>query len=515
MAGDTATGSGERLHGEMPGWHRVVDDTGFRAVAQAVRAAGGRLIALWASDRRHDRQRFEVHAAFGDSDGLRWLTLPVDPARPDFPSVADLYPVANRMERAAFDLVGLRARGNDDRRRWLRHGAWPGDWHPLRKDAPIDHVGAGEPDEYAFVTVTGDGVHEIPVGPVHAGTIEPGHFRFSVVGERVLRLEERLGYKHKAIEKRVEGATLWDGAKIVSRVSGDSTVAYGWAYAAAAESALAIDVPARAAWLRALALERERIANHLGDLGALGNDAGLAFGLAQFSLLKEGVLRTHAGVFGHRYLMDFVVPGGVANEVTEQATAHMLAECDRIERGTQELRRIYDDHAGLQDRFMTTGEVTPDLAARLGLTGAAGRASGQAHDLRVAFRPRPYNALEPRMVTHRGGDVAARVAVRFDEVLESLRLCRHILRHLPAGPFVVPLPARARSPLGFGWIEGWRGDVLVALELDGEGCIERLHAHDPSWQNWPLIEHAIIGNIVPDFPLINKSFNLSYSGHDL
>jgi Ni,Fe-hydrogenase III large subunit len=363
--------------------------------------------------------------------------------------------------------------------------------------------------------VRGDGVHEIPVGPVHAGIIEPGHFRFQVVGEKVLRLEERLGYVHKGIEKRFEALRIADGHRLAGRVSGDSTVAYAWAYAQAVEAIAGAAPPPRARWLRALALERERVANHLGDLGYLGNDGGFAFGLAQFSRLKEDVLRTNLAAFGHRLLMDFVVPGGVAGDLAPDMAARMREECAQLDRTIRTLRGIYDDHAGLQDRFRTCGCVAPELAARLGLVGMAARASGRARDLRCDFPAAPYDTLEVRVATRTDGDVAARVDVRFDEALESLRLVVALIDAMPIGDVRAPLPAIRPFELGLGYVEGWRGPAFVALESGPDATIRRCHPHDPSWSNWPVLEHAVIGNIVPDFPLINKSFNLSYSGHDL
>jgi Ni,Fe-hydrogenase III large subunit len=370
-------------------------------------------------------------------------------------------------------------------------------------------------DDYPFVRVEGEGVHEIPVGPVHAGTIEPGHFRFSIVGEGVLRLEERLGYKHKGIEKRFESMTLAEGARLAGRVSGDSTVAYAWAYAMAVEGVTEITPPPRALWLRALLLERERVGQHLWDLGFLGNDAGLAFGLAQFSRLREDWLRASQALFGHRYLMDSIVPGGVAHDIDAHGVRRMRSEISDLGKAVAVLKNIYDEHAGLQDRFIACGRVKPDLADRMGLTGLAGRASGVAWDLRVQFPPVPYDNFDTRMATHRNGDVAARVTVRFEEIAESLRLIGLTLSGLPTGDIVAPVPDAPENAFGIGWVEGWRGEVLIALETGAGNRIRRLHPHDPSWQNWPLLERAVLGNIVPDFPLINKSFNLSYSGHDL
>ena len=226
--------------------------------------------------------------------------------------------------------------------------------------------------------VAGNGVHEIAVGPVHAGIIEPGHFRFQVVGEKVLRLEERLGYVHKGIEKRFEALSVTDASRLAGRISGDSTVAFGWAYAQAVEAIVGLELTQRATWLRALCLERERVANHLGDLGYLGNDGGFAFGLAQFSRLKEDLLRLNRSAFGHRLLMDVVVPGGVAHDLAPEVAAEMRTQCAALDREIRLLREIYDDHAGLQDRFRDCGRVSNELAAKLGLCGFAARASGIA-----------------------------------------------------------------------------------------------------------------------------------------
>ncbi len=418
------------------------------------------------------------------------------------------------MQRAVHDLLGLVAEDAQDERPWLRHGAWRAGEFPLRRDFDPSAPREAGPEPYPFVRVEGDGVHEIPVGPIHAGIIEPAHFRFSVVGEKVLRLEQRMGYTHKGIDKRFEDFTIAEGYQLAGRCSGDSTVAYAWAYAQAAESVLAIVVPPRARWLRALMLEGERIANHLGDLGALGNDAAFAFALAQFSRLREDWLRVSGEAYGHRMMMDRIVPGGVAVDIGDGQRNAIAVLTERIEAESHTLREIFDEHSGLQDRFITAGRVTPELARALGLVGLAGRASGQPHDLRVDLPAEPYERLSVKKCVHAAGDVAARVRVRFEELFESLRLVRAILDGMPEGDIRVELPDARPGAFGVGWIEGWRGEVFVAIEAAEGGRIRRAHAHDPSWQNWPLVEHAIMGNIVPDFPLINKSFNLSYSGPD-
>jgi Ni,Fe-hydrogenase III large subunit len=477
--------------------------------ARDVAANGGRLLALWADG----AGPVTVYAALIADSTLLLLALEIEKTSATYPSLAELFPAAARMQRAAADLGGIRAR-DFDQRPWLRHAAWPDGYLPLAGHTPPASLPAGRTDEYRFVRVAGDGVHEIPVGPVHTGIIEPGHFRFSVVGEKVLKLEERLGYVHKGIEQRFTQLPASEGHRLAARVSGDSAVAFSWAYCRAYEALAGATVPGRSTRLRVPALEGERIANHLGDLGALGNDAGFAFGLAQFSRLKEQWLRATAAALGQRYLLDFVVPGGVSVNAGH-GLAQLAACAGDIAAESSALRVIYDEHAGVRDRFADAGTVSSELAARLGLCGLAGRASGQSFDLRCDLPASPYDELSVRKISRREGDVMARVAVRFDELQESLRLAGEIVRRIPAGAFRAVFSPPTKADLGLGLVEGWRGPVLVALHISAEGRIRRCHPHDPSWQNWPVLEHAIIGNIVPDFPLINKSFNLSYSGHDL
>ena len=490
----------------------TVSSDEWQQAAEHVATGGGRLQSLWAS---RDRDGHDwVRVAYTADQGVLVLSLPLPDGETHYPGIQQWFPSASRMQRAVADLSGLRST-DPDTRPWLRHAAWPESFHPL-----VDTHAPPSPslpiiDRYRFIPVEGDGVHEIPVGPVHAGIIEPGHFRFSVVGEKVLRLEERLGYVHKGIERRFTEFSLLDGHRLAARISGDSAVAFSWAYCQALEGMAAAHLPDRAVHLRALALELERLANHLGDLGAIANDAGFSFGLSQFSRLKEQLLRATEQALGQRYLMDFVVPGGTRVDLSSAGVRSLVDSIVSIAPEVKALRTIYDDHAGLRDRFVGAGVVAPTLAAQLGLSGLAGRASGQAFDLRCDLPCDPYTHLAPKKIVQTEGDVAARVAVRFDEVTESVRLLRQVLSELPAGPHQVTISAPDQSALGVGMIEGWRGPIFLALDAGEDGMIGRCHPHDPSWQNWPVIEHAIIDNIVPDFPLINKSFNLSYSGHDL
>ena len=494
-------------------------------LAEELSESSARLLALWGTDDRDRDGRFRIYAAYLVPEGVLVVEHAMEAmeameamASPAYPSLAAIFPVAQRMQRAVYDLLGIAAEqtdgGDADRRGWLRHGGWPENFFPLRRDVDgvQQHPNVSAP--YPFVMVEGSGVHEIAVGPVHAGTIEPGHFRFSVVGEKMLRLEARLGYTHKGVAKLFEKMPQSSGHRLAARVSGDTAVAFSWAYCEALESLTGTTCPARATRLRALALEHERLANHLGDLGALGNDAGFAFGLTHFSRLKEDLLRTNMIAFAARYLLDYIVPGGVAVDLPAPAPPQLLNLYSQLEQSVTNLRSIYDEHAGLQDRFRGTGRLQKSIAEKMGALGLVARASGIACDLRVEHPCPPYDRVATKCITQSTGDVAARVQVRFDEVYESLRLCRAFLLDLPDGPIQTSVPAAAPYRLGLGVIESWRGPVLIALESGPAGSIRRCHAHDPSWQNWPLIEYAVIGDIVPDFPLINKSFNLSYSGQD-
>jgi Ni,Fe-hydrogenase III large subunit/Ni,Fe-hydrogenase III component G len=498
-----------------------------RALAE-LQATGATFLTLWGTDDRDLDSRnqsgyFSIHAAFLTPAGVELLSHPIENViYPTYPGIAHLFPAAARIERATRDLLGITATAPGeppDPRPWLRHNAWPAGHYPLRRDATLEPR-TSNLDPYPFVQVEGEGVHEIAVGPVHAGIIEPGHFRFSVVGEKVLRLEAHLGYTHKGIARRFKSLPQSEGHRLAARISGDSAVAFSWSYCAALESITQTPVPERALQLRALALEHERLANHLGDLGALGNDAGFAFGLTQFSRLKEDLLRANQETFAERYLFSYILPGGVAADLPQSAYAHLIHLYRILDHEVAALRTLYADHGGLQDRFREAGILTQEQARQLGALGLAARASGISHDLRATHPWAPYDTLATKVVTESTGDVAARVQLRFREIFESLRLCRALLASLShtsaeAAPVAIPIPQAPPNRLGLGIIEAWRGPVLTALETGPNAAIRHCHAHDPSWQNWPLLEYAILGNIVPDFPLINKSFNLSYSGADL
>jgi Ni,Fe-hydrogenase III large subunit len=461
------------------------------------------LLGLWGEPDR-------VHMALRDESDESIAILTLDCPQLHYPSVALHHPPALRLERTARDLFGLQPAGLPDPRGWLDHGNWDVR-HPLAAQpdpAPIDK-------SYAFLPIEGEGLHQIPVGPVHAGIIEPGHFRFTANGETVVRLEQRLGYVHKGIESLMRGATIEAAARLAARTSGDSTVAYSLAFARAVEAALGIEAPARAASLRALMAELERIANHLGDFGAICNDASFALIQAHCAVLREQVLRAAHTAFGHRLMRDRIVPGGVTADVGIEGIAAVRAVIADVEARLPALVDLYDNTASLQDRTVTTGTVKPQLARQYAPGGYVGRASGRAFDVRKNAAYAPYDKLRFEVPTLDAGDVNARVWIRIREIGQSLSLIAQLIDGMPQGTLATDLPTASRTCEGASLVEGFRGDILVWLRLDADNRIARCHLRDPSWFQWPLLEAAIEDNIVADFPLCNKSFNCSYSGHDL
>ncbi len=441
------------------------------------------LLALWG-------EAAAVRMALLD-EGARRIGLLTLPAETAFPSVGRHHPPAQRLERAVADLWGLVPAGAPDARPWLGHGA-----------------------PYPFLPVEGDSLHQVPVGPVHAGIIEPGHFRFTAQGETVVRLEERLGYVHKGIEALMTGAVLARGAELAGRTSGDSCVAYQWAFAQAAEAGLACPAPPRAEHIRAVLAELERLANHLGDIGAICNDAAFAMMLAQCSILREGLLRATATAFGHRMGKDVIAPGGVSRDLTPEGVAAIRAALTAVAARLPRLVALYDGTASLQDRTVGTGRLSPALARQFGAGGFVGRAAGRSFDTRRSLPYGPYAELSFVVPARDEGDVNARVWLRIEEAQASLGLLDQLLSGLPGGPVQSGLVPSGPAE-GIGLVEGFRGDVFVHLALGPDGRIARCHLRDPSWFQWPLLEAAIEGNIIADFPLCNKSFNCSYSGHDL
>jgi Ni,Fe-hydrogenase III large subunit/Ni,Fe-hydrogenase III component G len=507
-------GDGEDSHRPWP--RVIVTADGWRHVTGAIASGQATLLGLWGDSGATPAVHMAIMAEATGEITVLTLACPTG----TFPSVGALHPPAIRLERAIHSLYGFEAVGAVDQRPWLDLGFW-NVAYPLASHAPPQPPADDKrsASAYTFLPVEGESLHQIPVGPVHAGIIEPGHFRFTASGETVVRLEERLGYVHKGIESLMGGATIDKAARLAARTSGDSTVAYSIAFAHAIETALAFEPPPRARHLRALMAELERLANHFGDIGAVCNDASFSLMHAHCGILREQVLRAAAACFGHRLMMDRVVPGGVAADINVDGAnliRTLLADA-RVQ--FPPLVELYDNTASLQDRTAATGVVSAELVSQFGASGYVGRASGRNFDARKAPGYPPYDRLEFTVPVLAAGDVNARVWIRIREVEQSLSLIEQILAGLPGGPIAVGIGGGDRetdggSSEGLGLAEGFRGDVFVWVRLDGLK-VARCHLRDPSWFQWPLLEAAIEGNIVADFPLCNKSFNCSYSGHDL
>jgi len=473
------------------------------------------LALLVANDRRADRGVFEVHYLFDNPRQHWWLhateELPADD--PTLPSMATFYYPASRFEREIKDMFGIEAVGQPDRRPLVRHGFWPESYHPLRKDAAPPEDFHDDGTRFPFLPVGGEGVYEIPVGPVHAGIIEPGHFRFSVVGETVIDLKIRLYFTHKGTEKLFEGRQPADGVELAERISGDTTIGHALAYCQAVEALAGCEAPARARYLRTVLLEMERLYNHVADFGMICNDTGFAFAHSQCFRIRERLLRLNKRLTGNRLLRDGVVLGGVKHDLP--ADLNLGAELEAILADFEEVVAISLGNTMLRDRLDGTGRLTTSTAVDHGVLGYVARASGIDIDARRDHPFAAYTSLTVQPPVFTSGDVYARTMVRVEEFRAAVRLIQQALAALPAGPLTAPVGVLPAWQPAFSAVEGWRGMILHWVMADDAGRLYRVKVKDPSFANWPALSFALLKNIVPDFPLCNKSFNQSYSGNDL
>ena len=448
----------------------------------------------------------------GPPDTRVELHIRLDPDRPEVPTLAHLSFAAGRFERDMRDLYGIVPLDHPLPRRLVRHFHWPRGWYPMLPDAGPPPAFGEQEGPYPFLEVEGDGVYEIPVGPVHAGLIEPGHFRFSVVGETILKLKARLWFVHKGVEKLFQGRTVAAGLPLAERISGDTAVGHALAYCLAVEEATGTEVPPEAQRARAMLLELERIHNHVADLGMLCNDVGHGILNAHAQRVREQLLRLNKEVTGHRLLRGGVVPGGAA--------LHALPDLVRLKAIGEDIREIADlalGHATVHDRFTGTAILHTDAARTIGCLGYVARASGLGADARITHPFTPYDDTRLTVPVHDSGDVLARFLVRAEEIDVSLALIEHFTEELRAPMAVLaPPPVPGSGPrTGVGLVEGWRGTIATRVELAPDGTLARVKPVDPSFFNWPALPVALADTIVPDFPLTNKSFNLSYAGNDL
>ena len=478
--------------------------------------SGCRLASVFAEDRTTTDSGFLLFHVFEFLPDRRYLlvrtSIPADTLA--FPSVAAESPAVNWQEREIQDWFGLVAEGHPNPRRVALHDNWP-DIHPMRKNFPIDTVlPPFEGEQHVYRPTLGEGVFQIPVGPVHAGIIEPGHFNFAVAGEPILYLQLRMFYTHKGIEKRFEQLPVNRAVYLAESISGDSSFSHGTAFCQAIERASGIEIPARAKRMRTILLELERLYNHVGDIGAIANDVGFSVANVHASRLRELILAVNEELCGSRLLRGIVCPGGVRHDWEQQQVENCGEALKRFELEFTDLMRIIDASNSTRDRLERTGILHPDKARDLGIVGVAGRASGVDLDLR---RDHPYAAYDEvlfQVPVYQDGDVFRRMRVRVDEVWQSLEIVRNIFTILAPGSHCGVVPPLPPDCVALGAVEGWRGEIMHWIRTGSQGRLERCKIKDPSLNNWPALVEAVQGNIVPDFPVINKSFNLSYSGTD-
>jgi Ni,Fe-hydrogenase III large subunit/Ni,Fe-hydrogenase III component G len=502
--------AGGIVHCRLPRWE-------IPACAERLAQLGLALELLAGTDTRPESGDFTLTYVFAPAAPrtlvIALVSVPAD--APRFPSLATRSFPASRFEREIHDLLGLVPSGHPELRRLTLHQFWPEGYHPLRRDAVPrrDLVDTGQP--FPFRRVDGAGIFEITVGPVHAGIIEPGHFRFSVEGEEIVNLETRLGFTHKGTEKLFEQLPLARTPELAERISGDESVAHALAYAQTLERLTGCVVPPRAAWLRVALLELERLYNHVGDVGMIVNDTGFSWGHAHCFRLREELLRLNERLTGHRLMRGAVVPGGIAGPLADATLGEAVATVERLTAEFLEIARLCLRNTMVLERLQGTGRLSLQIARELGVVGLAARASGIDVDLRRDAPFAAYPELGVSPVVYSEGDVLARTLVRLDEARESTRLLRVVAGRLPDGAARIALPPLPAGGDAVSCVEAWRGPIWYWISAAGPETLRRVKIVDPSFRNWPALELAVLDNIVPDFPLCNKSFNLSYSGHDL
>jgi Ni,Fe-hydrogenase III large subunit/Ni,Fe-hydrogenase III component G len=493
----------------------VARDQAIAAAVAVMKAFALELSLILANDRCADRGCCQIFYLFAQPEE-NWFAqmvveLPQEVLR--FSSLATACYPASLYEREIHDLFGIIPEGHPDLRPMVKHGFWPETYHPLRKSAQTPSEFSDDGSPFPFRQVEGEGVYEIPVGPVHAGVIEPGHFRFSVDGETIIDMKARLYFTHKGTEKLFEGRKPEEGVELAERISGDTSVGHSLAFCQAVEDLAGVEIPVKAAYGRVILLELERLYNHVADFGAIANDTGFAIAHAHAFRIRERLLRLNKRLAGHRLLRGMLQPGGLSKDLPSNLdlTAELKAVCTDFE----EVVELSWNHSMLRDRLRGTGRLSERTARDHGVLGYVARASAINRDVRRDHPFAAYGRLQFNVPVFEGGDVEARALVRVEEFRASIELIRQAVEGMPPGPFAKTLGAIPSWQPAFSLVEGWRGSIVHWLMADNDGKLYRVKIKDPSFVNWRALTFALLKNIVPDFPLCNKSFNLSYSGNDL
>ncbi|MCL4435777.1 MAG: NADH-quinone oxidoreductase subunit C [Thaumarchaeota archaeon] len=495
-----------------------------------------RLSTMVCSDeRRVDGGGYTLRYVFSmgddDNDVFIVVTAKVDPRNPSFPSIALQIPAAFLYEREIKDMFGLTPQGNPDMRPLILHEEWPSGVFPLRMDFDISTKIPRVHKEYQFIKVEGEGVCEIPVGPVHAGIIEPGHFRFSILGEHIVNLETRLFYTHKGVEKLAENRSLEEVLLLAERISGDESVANSTAYCQAVEKIAQSSLPKRAEQLRVVYAEMERIYNHLGTLAGISTDVGYAYGSARLNILKERMMRLNEAVTGSRLLFGVNRIGGVTVDVSDEVSRTVIDTVNDVQQDFEAIIALLRTKSSFIDRLRKTGVIPRKAAKELGIVGVAARCAGLDIDVRHDHPYAAYSEIRidqqhdsPRNITKyriemqkRVGDALSRFEVRVEEIKDSMSIIGKVLRNLSEGEIYTSILQENLKPYrhALGYAESHRGETMHWLMLGEKKRITRYKVRTASFSNWPIIEQAVLNDIIPDFPLVNKSLDLSYSGNDL
>ena len=508
----------QSMHTEREGEVYIfVSTPDIRPIVQYLRGElQARLVSVFAEDRRREESVYYNYYVFEQKGETGYLILkaPVSAADPQFPSLSAELPAVNWQEREIQDWFGLTAVGHPNPRRVALHDNWP-NVRPLRKDFPLDTVlPPFEGERHVYRPALGEGVLQVPVGPVHAGIIEPGHFSFAVAGEPILYLQLRMFYTHKGTEKIFEKLPIHKAVFLAESISGDSSFSHGTAFCQAVERAAEIQVPLDALIMRTVLLELERICNHVADIGAIATDVGFVVANAHASRLKEMLLIANEQLAGNRLLRGMVCIGGVRTAWDARQVEILRDTVEAFAREFQDLIALIHSSESTRDRLEHTGILRPEIARDLGVVGVAGRASGIDLDVRRDHPYAAYSQFSFSVPVHQAGDVWHRLLVRIDEVQESIQMIRHAASHSLSGEFRVPVGPIPPNRCALSAVEGWRGEIIHWIRTGADNHLERCKIKDPSLNNWPALVEAVQGNIIADFPVINKSFNLSYSGTD-
>ncbi|MEI7620899.1 MAG: NADH-quinone oxidoreductase subunit C [Candidatus Moraniibacteriota bacterium] len=473
------------------------------------------LSSLFGTDERQTTQAYAVNVIFGSDIAGQWLKLSAQlPASdPQYPALTRTLMAAHWYERYMQDMFGIVAVGHPDPRRLVHHENVPEQVFPLRKDFTTNTKLEKASVPYPMHHIAGEGIFEIPVGPIHAGIIEPGHFRFNVAGERIITLEGKLFFTHKGVEKLLEGKTPSQALPFIEGLSGDMAASHTLAFVQTAEKIASCQVPERAQDLRSLVCELERLTMHIHDLANIGGmGTGYSFIAANGFRIKERMMRLSGAIFGNRFWRGFITPGGVAMDIENAKLEKMLAIAKLAVEEMQKIVAQALASDGFLERLQTTGVLPLDAAKAFGALGIAARGSGLDRDVRRDHPYASYKKYSVEIAKENKGDVHSRYLIRIQELQSSLALVEKIVKNISAGE--IQTAFESKDGFALGAVESWRGEILCALEIKN-GVVERCFPRDPSFCNWALFGIMGPGNIVPDFPLINKSLNLSYSGTDM